>query len=129
MSTLPLSKIMLVEDEADIRKIVEIALKNVGGFEVALCESGALAVDIATTFNPDLILLDAMMPEMDGPATLKALRANDNTKNIPIMFITAILAQQEREAFKAMGAIEVIAKPFDPMTLASQVRTLWNQNL
>lgn len=123
----PLTKIMLVEDEADIRKILEIALKNVGGFEVALCDSGTVAVEMAAAFNPNLILLDAMMPEMDGPATLRALKANDSTKNIPIMFITAILGQQERESFKAMGAIGVIAKPFDPMTLSSQVRALWDQ--
>lgn len=123
-----LKRIMYVEDEPDIRAVAELALAAVGGFEVALCESGEEALERAASFQPDLILLDVMMPRLDGPETLLALRAQPGLADIPVAFMTAKVQPSEIEAYKALGAIEVIAKPFDPMTLSERVREIWNRS-
>ena len=122
-----LIRVMYVEDEPDIRAIAKLALEAVGGLEVHLCERGDDALAEAALFAPQLILLDVMMPGMDGPSTLKALRAHNELGTIPVAFMTAKVQPQEIEYFRSLGAIGVIAKPFDPMTLADQVRGLWRQ--
>ena len=121
----PLQRILYVEDEPDIQAIARIALEAVGGFVVKTCSSGAQALAEAEDFKPDLILLDVMMPGMDGPATLKALRQQAALSGVPVVFITAKVQSSEVEGYKALGAVDVIAKPFDPMRLASQVSTIW----
>ena len=121
-----LNKILYVEDEADIQAIAQIALENVGGFEVMICSSGQEAIQQAQDFNPDLLLLDIMMPGMDGPTTLKELRKLSGLSDTPAMFMTAKVQPQEIEYFKSLGAIEVIAKPFDPMQLAETIQQAWN---
>ncbi|MDC0662987.1 response regulator [Marinobacter sp. SS21] len=123
-----LKRIMYVEDEPDIRAVAELALSAVGGFEVQLCESGEQALDSAEAFQPDLILLDVMMPRLDGPETLQALRQNPLLAGIPVAFMTAKVQPSEVEAYKALGAIDVIAKPFDPMTLSDTVRAIWQRH-
>lgn len=123
-----LKRIMYVEDEPDIRAVAELALVSVGGFEVALCESGEEALQRAAGFRPDLILLDVMMPRLDGPETLQALRTQAGLETTPVAFMTAKVQPSEIEAFKALGAIDVIAKPFDPMTLSDQVRKIWDRS-
>ena len=110
-----ISRVMYVEDDPDIRAIAEIALQDVGGFEIALCESGAVAVETA------LILLDVMMPGMDGPTTLKALRELDGMADVPVIFMTARLQKSEIREYQELGALGVIPKPFDPMTLSEQI--------
>lgn len=120
-----LRRIMYVEDEPDIRAVAELALSAVGGFEVQLCESGEQALVSAEAFQPDLILLDVMMPRLDGPETLQALRENPALAAIPVAFMTAKVQPSEIEAYKALGAIDVIAKPFDPMTLSDTVKDIW----
>ncbi len=120
-----LSKILYVEDEPDIQAIAQIALENVGGFELNICSSGQDAVREAPGFKPDLILLDVMMPGMDGPTTLEELRKLPKMDKIPVMFMTAKVQPQEILHFKSLGAIEVIAKPFDPMQLSEIIKQAW----
>lgn len=120
-----LNKILYVEDEPDIQAIAQIALENVGGFELKICSSGQDAIQQAPDFKPDLILLDVMMPGMDGPTTLQELRKLDELANTPVMFMTAKVQPQEIAHFKSLGAIEVIAKPFDPMKLAETIKQAW----
>lgn len=119
-SELP-EKVLYVEDDPDIRAIAEIALQDVGGFTARLCESGAEALEAAPAFAPDLVLLDVMMPGMDGPATLKALRRVPGLATVPVIFMTARLQRSEIEEYRALGAVGVIPKPFDPMTLSEQI--------
>lgn len=120
-----LERIMMVEDEPDIQAVAQLALEVVGGFQVSVCSSGFEALARVDEFMPDLILLDVMMPEMDGPTTLKALRQHTYAQSIPIVFMTAKVQPAEVAEYKALGAADVIAKPFDPMTLADNVRTIW----
>jgi CheY-like chemotaxis protein len=112
---------MYVEDDPDIRAIAEIALEDVGGFTARLCESGAQALDAAPAFDPELVLLDVMMPGMDGPETLRALRELPGMAQVPVIFMTARLQRSEIEEYRCLGAVGVIPKPFDPMTLAEQI--------
>ena len=121
----PLNKILYVEDEADIRTIAQLALEAVGGFTLEVCSNGDDAVQAGPVFHPDLILLDVMMPGMDGPGTLAALRQHPSLQNTPVIFMTAKVQPKEIQGYKELGALDVIAKPFDPMTLAEQVRTIW----
>ncbi|HHJ80788.1 MAG TPA: response regulator [Candidatus Tenderia electrophaga] len=122
-----LKKILYVEDEPDIQAVAKIALEAVGGFELKTCSSGDEAIAAAPAFGPDLLLLDVMMPGMDGPTTLAELRKLSGLENTPIIFMTAKVQPQEVEHFKSLGAVEVIAKPFDPMGLADQVREAWGK--
>ena len=122
-----LSRILMVEDEPDIQAVAQIALESVGGFEVEMCSSGTQALHRVGAYAPDLILMDVMMPGMDGPSTLQALRANPATAAIPIIFMTAKVQSHEVARYRDIGALGVIAKPFDPMTLSSTVRTIWEQ--
>ncbi|MBI4789940.1 MAG: response regulator [Chloroflexi bacterium] len=120
-----LSRIMMVEDEPDIQSIAKMALEMVGGFKVEIASSGNQALEIVAALAPDLILLDVMMPGLDGPSTLKALRAEPATAAIPVVFMTAKAQPQEVAHFKELGALDVIAKPFDPMTLSNTIRDIW----
>ncbi len=123
-----LNRILYVEDEPDIQTVASLALEMVGGFEIKICSSGQEALDKALDFNPDLILLDVMMPEMDGPTTMRRLRELEGLAAVPVVFMTAKVQPAEVAEYKALGAIEVIPKPFDPMTLADQVRAVWEEN-
>jgi two-component system, OmpR family, response regulator len=116
------ARILYVDDEDDIREVATLALELDGGLTVRTCASGAEALDVAAAWQPDLILLDVMMPHMDGPTTLAKLREVPATAAIPIVFITARTQAGEVEQFEALGALGVLAKPFDPMTLGNAVR-------
>lgn len=120
-----LQKILMVEDEPDIQTVAKLALETVGGFTVNLCSSGQEALEKAVGFSPDLVLLDVMMPSMDGPTTLSELRKITELARTPVIFMTAKVQPQEVASYKALGAIDVIAKPFDPMSLASKVQEIW----
>lgn len=122
-----LKKILVAEDEVDVRSILEIALVDVGGFTVKLCCSGIEALQYAEEFNPDLILLDMMMPGLDGMETLKELRKKGLIEHVPIIFLTAKTQAYEINIFRSLGALDVITKPFDPMTLAEILNAKWNQ--
>ena len=127
MSDDTLQRILYVEDEPDIQMVARIALESVGGFTVKICSSGEEALREAETFAPDLLLLDVMMPGMDGPTTLQALRAIPALEHTPAVFMTAKVQPHEVEQFRSYGALDVIAKPFDPMALSEQITTVWHQ--
>ncbi|MEN9203552.1 MAG: response regulator [Thermostichus sp. DG_1_6_bins_120] len=120
-----LQRILLVEDDPDIQAVTRLALEAVGGFTVGICSCGKQALEEAVGFSPDLILLDVMMPVMDGPTTLKALRELSPLRDTPVIFMTAKVQTHEVENYKQLGAVDVICKPFDPMNLSSTIRTIW----
>lgn len=122
-----LKRIMYVEDELDIQAVAKLALEAIGGFEVKVCSSGKEALENVEAFSPDLILLDVMMPGMDGPTTLKALRGLSALSPVPVVFMTAKVQPQEMQGYKDLGAVDVIPKPFDPMTLAANVKQIWDR--
>lgn len=116
-------KVLYVEDDADIRAVAEMALDG-EGFELIVCKSGQEALEKATDCTPDILLLDVMMPGMDGPTTLERLRRLPHLKNTPVVFMTAKIQPDEMEQYKALGALGIIAKPFNPMALADELRAL-----
>lgn len=122
-----LQRVLYVEDEADIRTVAKLALEAIGGFTVMTCASGEEALDGVESFAPDIILLDVMMPGMDGPSLLAQLRSLPALSAVPVAFMTAKVQPAEVAHFKSLGARAVIAKPFDPMTLADQVRSIWQE--
>ncbi|RKZ63804.1 MAG: hypothetical protein DRR08_02480 [Candidatus Parabeggiatoa sp. nov. 2] len=129
MSLPTLNNILYVEDEEDIRTIVQFALENLGGYTLKVCRSGQEAIEAASQLTPDLMLFDVMMPKMDGPTTLKILREKYSAfENIPVIFMTAKVQPQEVEEYKRLGAIDVITKPFDPMTLADTLKKIWENH-
>ena len=115
---------LLVDDEPDIRVIATVSLQMFGGLEVTTASSGREALELAPQVRPDVILLDVMMPEMDGPETLRRLRALEATAHTPIVFMTAKVLRDEIDRWMALGAIGVISKPFEPTTLAVELRAL-----
>jgi CheY-like chemotaxis protein len=125
--TTPLNRILYVEDEPDIRMVAQMALQAVGGFTVIACASGQEALDAAPGAGADLLLLDVMMPGMDGPTTLKGLRQLPATADTPVIFMTAKVQAAEVAVYKGLGALEVIPKPFDPMELSTQIQRIWAQ--
>jgi CheY-like chemotaxis protein len=115
-------RVLHVDDEPDIREVVEVSLSLDPDFETRSCGSGQEALAVAADWPPDVILLDVMMPVMDGPAMLTRLRDNEQTAEIPVVFMTARAQSSETVFFRSLGAAGVISKPFDPMTLAASVR-------
>jgi CheY-like chemotaxis protein len=116
-------RILHVDDEPDIREVVELSLGVDPAFTTRSCGSGKEALTVAAEWQPDIILLDVMMPVMDGPATLVQLRENARTADIPVIFMTARAQAREVDRFRSFGAVGIIPKPFDPMTLAASVRS------
>ena len=127
MSNQELQRILYVEDEPDIQAVAKLALEQVGRFTLEVCSSGQEALDKAEKFSPQLMLLDVMMPEMDGPTTLKKLRGIAGLEDIPVIFMTARVQPHELQEYMEMGAIDVVAKPFDPMMLSYQIREIWER--
>ncbi len=122
-----LRRILLVEDDSDIRAVATLALERVGGFEVEACASGAAALDAISECRPDLVLLDVMMPEMDGPGVLERLRADSAGRDVPVVMLTAKVHHLETARLRDLGAVDVIHKPFDPMALPAAVRAIWQR--
>lgn len=115
-------RILIVDDEVDIRRIASLALRKLGSHETFEADNGMDALKMAMQHLPDLIVLDVMMPLMDGPMTLEALKKNPPTAHIPVIFLTAKAIHSEVERFKALGAIATLTKPFDPMKLDRDIR-------
>ncbi len=115
-------QVLYVEDDPDIRVIARIALEDIGGFDVRACQSGDEALSAISGFRPDLLLLDVMIPGMDGPTLLTHLRETVHGATPPAIFMTARVQRSEVDQYIALGAKSVIAKPFDPLTLADQIR-------
>jgi two-component system, OmpR family, response regulator len=123
-----LERITYVEDEPDIRSITEFALKELGGFSLDVCASGPEALERTPHYNPDLIVLDVMMPGMDGVETFKRLRAIPKLAKTPVVFLTAKAMKWEIDRYRGLGAADIIAKPFDPLTLADRLREIWQKH-
>jgi CheY-like chemotaxis protein len=113
--------ILIIDDEDDIREVAQLTLEAVGGFEVFTAESGSEGIIKAEIEQPDAILLDVMMPEMDGITTFKNLQANPLTSNIPVILLTAKVQASDQRRFAELGITGMVPKPFDPMTLTNQV--------
>jgi two-component system OmpR family response regulator len=124
MDPMLLRKILLVDDEADIRLIAEISLSHLGGWQVIQAGSGREALDLALQAQPDLILLDVMMPGMDGPTTLEKLREQEDGRATPVIFMTAKVQKTEIDRLLSLGVRGLIPKPFDPMTLPADIRNI-----
>lgn len=123
-----LTRILMIEDDPDIQVVARLALETVGRFTLATCSSGQEALETATSFAANLIMLDVMMPGMDGPSTLQALRTMPQVARTPVIFMTAKAQRHEVEYYLALGALGVITKPFDPMELSATITSLWIQH-
>lgn len=123
-----LTRVLMVDDDPGIRAMAHLSLTAVGGFEVELCPSGADALERLPIFAPDLVMLDVMMPEMDGPETLGRMVGLPDAKKIPIVFITANAGPGEVQALLGLGAAGVIPKPFDPMALPATLLQIWDRH-
>ncbi|MYM57436.1 response regulator [Thalassovita mangrovi] len=121
-----LKRIAYVEDEPDIRAVVELVLTTLGGVELDVSTDGAEALRRIPAFGPDLILLDVMMPGMHGPEVFRRLREMPGCAVIPVVFMTAKAQRQECDSYLDLGAAAVIPKPFDPMTLYDQLCRIWD---
>ena len=122
-----LEHILYVEDEASIQRLVQLSLEKIGGYRVSVFSSGTDALNAVAALQPQLIMLDVMMPDMDGPSILQQLRERPETRGIPVVFITAKARREEIDAFLALGAQGVVTKPFDPMQLPHQLKDIWTQ--
>ena len=125
---IPLRSILLADDDPDIRTIAQMTLETLGGFRVRISGCGDEALTMAAEEMPDLLILDVMMPDKDGPATLFEFRERlDPIKRVPVIFLTAKVQPREINAFRQLGAADVIAKPFDPMSLPVDIQNLWRR--
>ncbi len=122
-------RILIVDDEADVRAIVRLGLEMGAGWSVLVASSGQEALNMATLHQPDAIMLDMMMPDMDGRATLQRLKANPATRSIPVILVTAKVQSIGQDSFADLDVATVIAKPFRPLNLAQQISDVlcWNQ--
>ena len=114
-------RILIIDDEPDIREVAQVSLELVGHHEVFTAGSGHEGLEAARTHQPDAILLDVTMPDLDGPSTLAELRADPATREIPVVFLTAKTQSAERAQLAQLGAAGILTKPFDPMKLADQL--------
>ena len=119
-----ISKVMIVDDDEDIRLVTELAVRRIGNWEVVTAASGEEALVLARSERPDVILLDVMMPRLDGPATMAKLREEPTTAGIPVIFLTAKVQHHEIEGYLAGGASGVICKPFDATSLPDEIRCI-----
>jgi len=119
-----IAKIMIVDDDEDIRVVTELAVRRIGNWDVVSAASGEEALILARSDRPDVILLDVMMPRLDGPATMDKLREDPDTAGIPVIFLTAKVQQHEIEGYLARGARGVISKPFDATSLPDEIRSI-----
>ena len=117
-------RILLVDDEDDVREVARLSLEMMGGFDVLPASSGVEALEIAGRERPDAIVMDVMMPDMDGPTTFRALRADPATQGIPVVLLTAKAQSTDRARLQELGVDGVLTKPFDPLTLAQEVSSL-----
>ena len=120
-----LKRILYAEDEEDIQEIVNISLVEIGGYDLKICSSGEELLASFDIFKPDLVLLDVMMPGMDGIATFEKLKETPTFDNTPVVFMTAKVQVNEIQQYKDLGALEVISKPFNPMTLPEKLEQIW----
>jgi len=121
---MPPKQVLVIDDENDIREVVRLTLQLTENWTVSIASGGAAGIAFALTSEPDAILLDVMMPDMDGPSTLRVLHQNGVSKTVPVIFLTAKVQAADRQKFMQLGVRGIIAKPFDPLTLGRQIREL-----
>jgi CheY-like chemotaxis protein len=114
-------KVLIVDDEDDIREVAQVSLEAIAGWEVLTAGSGPEGLAKAASEQPDVVLLDVRMPDMDGPAVFEKLQGNEATRHIPVILLTANVQARDRQRFAELGVTSLIAKPFDPLKLAGQV--------
>ena len=121
-------RILIIDDEDDIREVAALSLETIAGWEVATASSGAQGLLRANDFQPDAVLLDVMMPGMDGPTTFRELRKNPATAHIPVLLLTAKVQSSDQRRFADLGVNAILFKPFDPLTLSTQISDAlgWN---
>jgi CheY-like chemotaxis protein len=121
-------RILIIDDEDDIREVAALSLETIAGWDVDVANSGAQGLVRAAAYNPDAILLDVMMPGMDGPSTFRELRKNPATAQIPVLLLTAKVQSNDQRRFADLGVEAVLFKPFDPLTLSTQIASIlgWN---
>jgi two-component system, OmpR family, response regulator len=124
----PLKRILLVEDDPDIQTITSLALGTFGGYEVRVCGSAADAIEGAAAFAPDLLLMDVMMPGIDGIETLRALRQIPETADTPVVFLTARVQPSDVARYQELGSLGLIRKPFEPMALVETIGQIWSRH-
>jgi CheY-like chemotaxis protein len=125
MPATPLSRICYVEDDEDIQRIVRMSLERVGKMTVEVVGDPTLAIAAITAFKPDLVMLDWMMPKMDGPTLFREMKQLPETSALPVVFITAKASQHDLDELIRMGAVGAISKPFSPKDLPEQLRAIW----
>ena len=125
MPARPLNRICYVEDDEDIQRIVRMSLERVGKMTVEIVTDPMAAIAVMHTFKPDLVMLDWMMPGMDGPTLYRKMKQDPQTSGLPVVFITAKAQQRDMDELKALGAAGTISKPFSPKDLPDQLRAIW----
>jgi two-component system, OmpR family, response regulator len=126
MPSQPLTRICYVEDDPDIQRIVRMSLERIGKMTVEVVSDSTKAVEAIQAFRPDLVMLDWMMPIMDGPAVFRKMREQEDLKTLPVVFMTAKASPKELDELRAMGAAGTISKPFSPKDLPDQLRAIWS---
>ena len=125
MSAISLQRILIADDEPDILEISKIALETVGGFEVSACCSGRMLLERLSEFEPDMIIVDVLMPDVTGPEILTEIRRRPELNSVPVVFLTGVIQTDEIEQLKGTGVADIILKPFDPMILADRINDIW----
>ena len=122
---MPKKRILVIDDEDDIREVAQVSLETVPGWEVLTARSGREGLGMAAVEQPDAILLDVMMPDMDGPTTFQKLQSSPDISHIPVVLLTAKVQAADRRRFSTLGIKGLLAKPFDPLTLADQLAAIF----
>jgi CheY-like chemotaxis protein len=117
-------RVLMIDDEDDIREVAALSMEGVAGWHVLVASSAREGLRLALSEHPDAILLDVMMPEIDGPSTFRMLQDCEETRDIPVIFLTAKAQTAEQRALLALGSRGLITKPFDPLTLPAQIESL-----
>ena len=125
MGPISLQRILLADDEPDILEISRIALETVGGFEVSVCLSGKMLLERLPEFRPDLVIVDVLMPDMTGPEVFEEIRRRPEYDEVPVIYLTGVIQEEELEDLRETGVADIILKPFDPMTLADRINGVW----
>ena len=125
MGPISLQRILLADDEPDILEISRIALETVGGFEVSVCSSGKTLLERLPEFGPDLVIVDVLMPDMTGPEVFEEIRRRPEYDEVPVIYLTGVIQEEELEDLRETGVADIILKPFDPMTLADRINGVW----
>ena len=125
MGPISLQRILLADDEPDILEISRIALETVGGFEVSVCLSGKTLLERLPEFKPDLVIVDVLMPDMTGPEVFEEIRRRPEYDEVPVIYLTGVIQEEELEDLRETGVADIILKPFDPMTLADRINGVW----